>query len=46
MHHKVSANLSAFLIDINQVAMAVHASSERSLILLDEFGKVILFRLI
>jgi DNA mismatch repair ATPase MutS len=32
--------LSAFLIDLNQVALAVHSATARSLVLMDEFGKV------
>ena len=35
----VSANMSSFFIDINQIAVALHTSTERSIVLLDEFGK-------
>ncbi len=38
----VSANLSAFLIDLTQVTQAVHSATDRSLVLMDEFGKVFL----
>ena len=36
----VSVNMSTFLIDTNQMATALKYSSERSLILVDEYGKV------
>jgi len=35
----VSTNLSAFSIDLNQVVAAVRYATDRSLVLLDEFGK-------
>ncbi|XP_028412976.1 mutS protein homolog 5-like isoform X1 [Dendronephthya gigantea] len=35
----VSVGLSTFMIDLNQMASAVQFASERSLILIDEFGK-------
>ena len=35
----VSKGLSTFMIDLNQVSAAVRCSTERSLIILDEFGK-------
>ena len=35
----VSVGLSAFMIDLNQVAAALNGASERSLVVLDEFGK-------
>ena len=31
--------LSAFMIDLNQVAAALNGATERSLVILDEFGK-------
>ncbi|KFV69572.1 MutS protein 5, partial [Dryobates pubescens] len=35
----VSVGLSTFMIDLNQVAKAVNNATERSLVLIDEFGK-------
>ncbi|KAJ6660094.1 hypothetical protein lerEdw1_018020 [Lerista edwardsae] len=35
----VSLGLSTFMIDLNQVAKAVNNATERSLVLIDEFGK-------
>ncbi|XP_069742144.1 mutS protein homolog 5 isoform X2 [Narcine bancroftii] len=35
----VSVGLSTFIIDLNQVAAAVNNATERSLVLIDEFGK-------
>ncbi|XP_064408089.1 mutS protein homolog 5 [Latimeria chalumnae] len=35
----VSVGLSTFMIDLNQVANAVNSATERSLVLIDEFGK-------
>ncbi|KAM8952755.1 mutS protein homolog 5 [Pelodytes ibericus] len=35
----VSLGLSTFMIDLNQVARAVNNATERSLVLIDEFGK-------
>ncbi|XP_055491051.1 mutS protein homolog 5 [Leucoraja erinacea] len=35
----VSVGLSTFIIDLNQVAAAVNSATERSLVLIDEFGK-------
>ncbi|XP_043543378.1 mutS protein homolog 5 [Chiloscyllium plagiosum] len=35
----VSVGLSTFIIDLNQVAAAVNNAAERSLVLIDEFGK-------
>ncbi|ELK23390.1 MutS protein like protein 5 [Myotis davidii] len=35
----ISLGLSTFMIDLNQVAKAVNSATERSLVLIDEFGK-------
>ena len=35
----ISANLSAFSIDLNQVSTAIRYATARSLVILDEFGK-------
>ena len=35
----VSVGLSSFMIDLNQVAAALNGATQRSLVLLDEFGK-------
>ncbi|XP_071404011.1 mutS protein homolog 5-like [Pithys albifrons albifrons] len=35
----VSVGLSTFMIDLNQIAKAVNNATERSLVLIDEFGK-------
>ncbi|XP_073227555.1 mutS protein homolog 5-like isoform X2 [Porites lutea] len=35
----VSVGLSTFMIDLNQVATAVHGATENSLVIIDEFGK-------
>ena len=35
----VSVGLSTFMIDLNQVAVALQGATERSLVILDEFGK-------
>jgi len=35
----ISTQLSAFSIDLNQVATAIRYSTARSLVILDEFGK-------
>ena len=37
---QVSVNLSSFMIDLNQIAVAVNYCTSRSLLLIDEFGKV------
>jgi len=37
---KVSVNMSTFLIDLNQMAIALTSCTERSLVIIDEFGKV------
>ena len=35
----VSVGLSTFMIDLNQVAAALNGATQRSLVILDEFGK-------
>lgn len=35
----VSKNQSSFTIDMNQISIAIRNSTERSLIIIDEFGK-------
>ncbi len=35
----MSLGLSAFMVDVNQISSAVRASTSRSLLLVDEFGK-------
>ena len=35
----VSVGLSTFMIDLNQVAVALQGATQRSLVILDEFGK-------
>ena len=35
----VSINLSTFVLDLNQITKAVNCASERSLVVIDEFGK-------
>ena len=35
----VSINLSSFMNDLNQVSCAIRLATERSLVILDEFGK-------
>jgi len=35
----VSLNLSSFMIDLSQVSAAIRYATERSLIIVDEFGK-------
>ena len=32
--------LSAFMVDVNQMALAINSATSRSLVLVDEFGKV------